>query len=253
VAGRGTPTLHVLSGRPSINVSWEILEALAQLVAEGSASGTAYSFTFGDLTEVDVLTPSCVADIRAKLEEMKASQHVPASIQEYITPEQAVARYEAAIRWIDEHGHGMISCGPFYIEKYDPQTNYMELTAVRDPAYPFTPEYWTTTLATTMLRIESVDIPAMYTLAEKHLPVRVYVSEVLYPEGTAKPAEQGEMSARLITTTEERVYPGTLVESGVFEVTIPLENLEPGAYTILINAEVEGAVPAAMSATTVIF
>jgi peptide/nickel transport system substrate-binding protein len=253
IADRAEPALTVRSGRPTIVVSWEILEALAQMVAEGSASGTAYSFTFGDITEPDVLVPSHVADIRAKLVEMKEQQHVPASIKDQITPEQAVAGYEAAIKWIDDHGHAMISCGPFYVEKYDPETNYMELTAVRDPEYPFTPDYWPNQLATTMLQIDSTDMPAMYAKEEKTMPVKVYVSEVLYPDNTAKPAEKGEVSAMLVTPTEEISYNAEYIEPGVFEVAIPIENLEAGLYMIIINAQVEGAVPAAASGTTVIY
>lgn len=253
VADRGTPTLCVLSGRPGIMVSWEILEALAQLVAEGSASGTTYSFTQGEATKPDLLRPSCVADIRAKLVEMKEQQHVPLSIKDYITSEQAVASYEAAIKWIDEHGHAMISCGPFYIERYDPTTNYMELHAFRDPDYPYTSDYWPNALATTMMRIDSVDIPAMYAASENTMPVKVYVSEVLYPDDTSKPAEQGEVSAMLVTATEELSYKAEYVEPGVFEVVIPVENLEPGSYTILLNAELEGAVPAATSGSTIIY
>jgi len=253
IADRAEPGLTLSSGHPTIVVSWEILEALAQMVAEGSASGTAYSFTYGDITEPDVLVPSHVADIRAKLVEMKDQQFVPASIKDQISPEQAVAGYEAAIKWIDDHGHAMISHGPFYIEKYDPTTNYMELTAVRDADYPFTPDYWPNQLATTMLRIDSVDIPVMYAKEEKTMPIKVSVSEVLYPDNTAKPAEQGEVSAMLVTATEELTYKANYVEPGLFEVAIPIENLEPDSYTILLNAEIEGAVPAATSATTVIY
>ena len=61
------------------------------------------------------------------------------------------------IQWIEEKGHAMIAPGPFYIEKYDPETNYMELTAVRDEEYPFTADYWPNALATTILQIDSVD------------------------------------------------------------------------------------------------
>ncbi len=253
VAGWGAPWLSVLSGRPNVMVSWEILEALAQLVAEGSASGTTYSFTAGEATEPDVLRPSCVADIRAKLMEMKEKKHVPLSIKDYLTSEEAVASYEAAIKWIDDHGHAYISTGPFYIEKYDPETNYMELHAFRDPDYPFTPDHWPSALATTMIRIDSVDIPAMYAASEKTMPVKVYVSEVLYPDNTAKPAEKGEVSAMLITAAEELTYKANYIEPGLFEVAIPVENLEPDSYMILINAEIEGAVPAATSGTTVVY
>ena len=253
VANWGTPWLSIASGRPNIMVPWEILEALAQLVAEGSASGTIYSFTAGEATEPDLLRPSCVADIRAKLVELKTKQYMPPAMQDYLTPAEAVASYDAAIQWIDTHGHAFISTGPFYVDKYDPDTNYMELTAFRDQDYPFTPDYWPKALAATMVRIDSVEIPAMYAQQEKNLSVRVTVSEVLYPDGTSKPLEKGDVVMTLVTPTEERAYKATSVEPGVFEATVPVENLEAGSYTILINATLEGAVPAATSGTTIIY
>jgi peptide/nickel transport system substrate-binding protein len=253
VAGWTVPWLSVANGRPNIMVSWEILEALAQLVTEGSASGTTYSFTYGEATEVDLLRPSCVADIRAKLVELKAKQYVPPAIKNYLKPEDAVASYEAAIQWIDTHGHAFISTGPFYVDKYDPATNYMELTAFRDPDYPFMPDYWPDVLATTILRIDSVEIPAMYAAQEKTMPVRVSISEVRYPDNISKPAENGEVTATLITAAEERTYQATYVEPGVFEAVIPVENLEPGSYTLILKAQRAGAVPASTSGSTVIY
>lgn len=253
VAAMGAPSLSVLKGRPGVTVAWEILEALAHMVAEGSASGTVYSFTFGDLTEVDLLRPSCVADIRAKLEELAAARHVPDSIRDYISADEAVAGYEAAIQWIDEKGHAMIGPGPFYIETYDPETNYMELIAFRDEGYPFTADYWPAELATTILQIDSVDLPAMFSAQEGPLPVSIMVSEVLYPNNTATPAEQGEVSVMLITDDGERTYAAAYVEPGVFQAEIPVESLSPGTYTILIDTALEGAMPASFTATTVLY
>jgi len=253
VASWGAPWLSVTTGRPSVMVSWEILEALAQLVAEGSASGTAYSFTSGKATEPDVLRPSCVADLKAKLRELQAQQYVPPAIKDYLTPEDAVASYTAAIAWIAQHGHAYISTGPFYIEKYDPATNYMELTAFRDPAYPFTPEYWPQTLKTTTVRIEQVELPAMYAREERQMPVRVQVAEVRYPDDVATPAEKADVKVMLVTDNDTLTYPATYRQPGEFEVMIPVENLAPGTYTLVINAQIPGAAPSATSGTVVIY
>ena len=256
VAANGSPWVS-LSGR-YIVLPWEVYEALAELVATGSASGEVYSFTPSEgVEQVDLLRPSCVADIRAKLVEMKDNSHLPVSLKDYVTVEEAKAGYEAAIKWIDEKGHAFIGNGPFYMEKYDPTTNFIELTAFRDPEYPFTPDYWPSVFATTTVRIDSVDVPAIY-LREKEedLSIKVKVSEVLYPEGTAKIAEGGEVSAMLITPTEELSYKAKFLGSGLFGAIIPadaVKDLEDGSYTILISASIEGAVPASAASSTVIY
>ncbi len=256
VAANGAPQAY-LSGRYPV-LPWEIFEVLGELVAIGSESGTVYSFTPGDgVEQVDLLRLSCVKDIRAKLVELKDNSHLPVSLKDYVTAEEAKAGYEAAIKWIDEKGHAFIGNGPFYMEKYDSATNFIELTAFRDPEYPFTPDYWPSVFATTTVRIDSVDVPAMYLRAKKEdMLVKVQVSEVLYPDGTAKIAEGGEVSVMLITPTEELSYKAKFLGAGSFEAIIPadaVKDLEDGSYTILISASMEGAVPASAASSTVIY
>jgi len=256
VAANGAPQAY-LSGRYMV-LPWEIFEVLGELVAVGSESSTVYSFTPGDgVEQVDLLRPSCVKDIRAKLVELKDNSHLPVSLKDYVTVEEAKAGYEAAINWIDEKGHAFIGNGAFYLERYDPTTNYIELTAFRDPEYPFTPDYWPSVFATTTVRVDSVDVPAMYLRTkEEDMSIKVQVSEVLYPEGTAKISEGGEVSVMLITPTEELSYNAKFLGAGSFEAIIPaddIKDLEDGSYTILISASIEGAVPASVASSTVLY
>lgn len=255
VAGRGSPAVTILDAR-AVNVSWEISEACALIVAEGSKSGETYSFTRGEATEPDVLNAACVADIKAKLMEMKEKQYVPVSIKEYKKPEEAVADYNAAIQWIDDHKHAFISAGPFYIEKYDPATNYMELTAFRDPTYPFKSDYWPQKFTTTTIRIDDVEIPSSIAKSTtEDLPVTIYLSEVLFPSGTSSLSENGTVSLLLITRKEEMRFEAAKEKAGVYNVKIPattINSLDPGTYTILVNAEIPGSIPAALSVSTTI-
>ncbi len=62
-------------------------------------------------TEVDVLNPKCLADIKAKLQEFIDQEYVPPLIQGYNTPAEAVARYKLSITFIDEHKNAYISNG----------------------------------------------------------------------------------------------------------------------------------------------
>ena len=73
-------------GRQTL-VSWEIYEALAKIVAECAKSGTQYSFSNDpSMTEVDIINPKCVADIKAKLQDFVAAKYVPDCIKQWITP-----------------------------------------------------------------------------------------------------------------------------------------------------------------------
>ncbi|GAJ02062.1 unnamed protein product, partial [marine sediment metagenome] len=117
--------------------------------------------------------------------------------------------------------------------------------------------HWPGVFATTIVRIDSVDLPALYLRARKEdLSIKVKVSEVLYPDGTAKIAESGEVAVMLTTTTEELSYKAKFLGSGSFEAIIPadvIKDLEEGSYTVLVSASIEGAVPASAASSTVIY
>ena len=125
------------------------------------------------------------------------------------------------------------------------------MTAFRDPAYPFTPEYWPNVFTATILRIDSVDMPALYFRAmEEDLMIKVQVSEVLYPEGTSKLAGSGEVSVSINDLTYKAEG------AGIFEIIIPaddLKDLEEVSYTVLINALIEGIVPVSVASSILIY
>ncbi len=251
--------LWVKAGNSSqpILVSWEIVEALSKLVTEGGKSGTAWSFSSDPaFTEVDVLNPVCVADLRVKLEEMKAAKYVPASITEWMTPANAVATYDASIKFIDAHKHAYISDGPFYINAVDQKSNYMELRAFRDASYPHDSTYWPKTFALKTTRIDSVNVPSV-TSRGKDAWIPVKLSVVDYPAGTAKPADNtAKVKLTLITADGEKTYAGAFDKTGQYSVTIPAADtkaLKAGSYTIVIESSLKAEAPAVESANLVVF
>ena len=133
----------------------------------------------------------------------------------------------------------------------------MELSAFRDPSYPYKSDYWPKHFETYAVQIDSLEMPSRVArTAAEGLPVTIYVSEILYPDGTRSPAENAEVSIMLITLTEEISFTAKKVETGIYEAVVPagtLKGLEPGSYTILANAEVKGAVPAAIASTTTVY
>ncbi|MBN2444522.1 MAG: ABC transporter substrate-binding protein [Spirochaetales bacterium] len=256
VAAWGAPGLELIPGRP-VTVSWEISEACALLVAQGSASGEEYSFTRGKAKEPDLMNPASLGDIRAKLMEMRETGYVPPGIKDFITTGEALLSYDAAITWIDEHGHGFIGCGPFFIDTYDAGSNYMKLTAFRDPGYPFTSDYWPNQLKTTTVRIDSVDMPFRVSQSsDKDVKVTIYVSTVLYPEGLATPAEKGKVECILLTPLKQISFEAKKDGPGKFNAVLPIseiQELPPNTYSVLVNAEIEGAIPNGTSVSIVVY
>ncbi len=242
-------------GRQTL-VSWEIYEALAKLVAEGSKSGTQYTFAYDpSVTEVDVINPKCVADIKAKLQDFAAAKYVPDAIKQWVTPAQAVARYNAAIKFIDTYGNAYISNGPFFISKVDYSANYIELSAFRD--YPYRADYFPNLFRTALTRIDDVKVPATVQRTAD-AKIDVAVSEVTYPDDTAKAASnKAKVTVTLILAdNSEKVYTAKYSSAGSFQAVIPAKDLgalKAGAYTLVVQSVLSTESPAVQASSLVVF
>jgi peptide/nickel transport system substrate-binding protein len=249
--------IYLASMSQNVIVTWEIVEALARMVVDGGAEVQNWSFSSDPaFTEVDVLNPKCLADIRAKLQEFIDQEYVPPFIQGYITPAQAVARYKLAIAFIDAHRNAYISNGGFYISDVDLNNNFVELSAFRDPSYPFAAGYWSTLLTSVTTRIDSMTPPAMAARG-KALAVALKVSAVDYPANTARGAtEKAKVTLTLVTPKGEKVYKAVFVKAGQFTATIPAadtKGLAAGAYTIVAQSQLAAEAPAVESGMLTLF
>ena len=227
-------------GNPNRNtvVPFEINEAIMKLVLEGSKSGNVYTISQDQsLTAIDVKNPTCVADIKEKLIEMRDSKYIPVGIENWINEEEAIQRYQAAIDFIDNYGHAYISNGPFFISKIDSRANYIELSAFKD--YSETAEYWIEKLSTKMSRIEDIDIPSIANKNED-INIDIYVSSYDYPNNDLERADTNTKVKVLLQLQRggEIEYSANL-EGEIFKLTIPKEdliNLPAGEYIIVFES-----------------
>ncbi len=136
IAGYASPT--------SFAMPWELLAAMDDLVFEQRRA--AYSDTAASRQNVPWLSLVMTRDARLvdrTLRELGLKKTVPAGYlqvagRSLATEDEAVARYDAAQAFFEAKGHLVISSGPYLLERYDPAAQYAELTAFRDPGYPFT-------------------------------------------------------------------------------------------------------------------
>jgi peptide/nickel transport system substrate-binding protein len=241
-----------------VGVSWDITEALAKMVAEGGKSGTAWSFSSDPAyVEVDVLSPKCLEDIKAKLQDFIAAKYVPASIKKWKSADSAVLDYRASIKFIEEHKNAYISNGPFFIANVDPNANFVELNAFRNATYPYLSTYWPGVLKSLNTRIDGVTVPATVAKTKDAL-ISVAVSVVSYPAGTARSADAtAKLRATLVQADgTEKAYPGTFVKAGMFQVKIPvadLSKLKTGSYTFVVESYLKDEAPAVEVTSLVVF
>lgn len=131
-----------------IVMPWELLAAMDKLVFEDRRA--AYSDTAAqryNVAWISLVMPNDSVRVRRALIEMRDKSLYPDKVfkvggRTLVTPEQAKARYDAAIQWISQRGMAVISNGPYVLARYDPPAQFAELEAYRDPTYPFKPGDW---------------------------------------------------------------------------------------------------------------
>ena len=81
--------------------------------------------------------------IREYLAEFKESRYIPPSLQNSQHEwEYFEERYDAAIKWIDQNKHAIISNGPFYLDNYSPESRTITIKSFDSIGYPFEAGKW---------------------------------------------------------------------------------------------------------------
>jgi peptide/nickel transport system substrate-binding protein len=140
IAGYASPT--------GLTTPWELQFAMDLLVFEERRA--AYSDTAAARFNVPWLSLVMERDARLverTLRDLQASGRVPdgeltVGTGSLVDAASAAERYEAALAWVDEYRHLVISNGPFLLTAYDPPAQFAELQAFRDETYPFRPGDW---------------------------------------------------------------------------------------------------------------
>ena len=125
-----------------LGTPWEVLAAMDDLVFNQRKA--AYTDTAAGRFKVrwiSLVQQNDVRLVRQTLEDLAAKGFVPGSMtlkgSSVVSPQDAQARYRAAIKWVDDHGLLVIGNGPFFLARFDPAAQFAELQAYRDPSYPF--------------------------------------------------------------------------------------------------------------------
>ena len=218
------------------DMPWEVKAAMDELVFNERRA--AYSDTAASRFSVPWLSLVLKRDaqlVDRTLRGFERDEFVPAGVFQFgdrtlVTPEDALARYQAAQDWFDEKDHLVISQGPFYLERFDPPAQFAELDAFRDPSYPFTAgDFYRgdpPTLAITDVAAEPV-VPGEAAVVEATVdgPGMVAMRYLLLDPAVGEVVASGDAEAGA---------------DGAFNVTIPADvtgSLFPGFYQLFLAAE----------------
>lgn len=122
------------------SVPWEIYAAM-----ELAVTNKTFSFSTADANRniqwLSLVNSSHADVIREYVQEYRGNGTAPAGL--YDDGVDYMQRYDAAIDWIDDRGHAMISNGPFYLESdYSIYDNRLTVASFDDGTYPFDADRW---------------------------------------------------------------------------------------------------------------
>jgi peptide/nickel transport system substrate-binding protein len=158
-------------------------------------------------------------------------EHIPypSVLSDYITPEEAVARYENLRAFYDQYGHFTIGSGPYILESVFLTEKVG--TLVYNPMFPDRTDKWFGQYGAPKIADVVVEGPATLVVGEEAV-FDVYVTF----EGDAYPDAE-------IKTVKGLLYDGT----GQIVDVLDAELVEDGHYTVTVSAELAAEMEAGAS------
>ena len=142
-------------------------------------------------------------------------------------------RYDAAIEWIDENGHAVISNGPFYLDNYSPESRTITINSFDSAGYPFDAGKWEEFEQIKFPKITNVEIPNVVDFEKKN-----YLLEFIQPTRL-------QFHYFISNSKGETVTSGVKsVSNGLSEIGLTEEEtlqLDVGANTLKVFASSEEA------------
>ena len=108
---------------------------------------------------LSLIIPNDAKVVQQQLEDFKSSEFIPAPLHD---SEQIsnfhTTRYQSSINWIEQYGHSVISNGPFYLERYSPDSRSIIVKSFDSKEYPLKQGTWNEFEQTKFPIIEAVNL-----------------------------------------------------------------------------------------------
>jgi len=128
---------------PWSSMPWEIVAASEDAVLDGKVSFSRSGGVSKSVNWLSLIVPNDANIIKGHLTEFKESKYIPPSLRDSEHDwEYFEGRYDAAIKWIDENKHAVISNGPFYLDNYSPESRTITIKSFDSIGYPFDAGKW---------------------------------------------------------------------------------------------------------------
>ncbi|HET8719604.1 MAG TPA: ABC transporter substrate-binding protein [Candidatus Nitrosotenuis sp.] len=161
---------------------WEVMYGMEQAVLDGKASFSRTDAQAKNLDWLSLITPRDSSLIQQLIETSSANKKHPLALDGFNNSEQYYKeRYSAAIEWIKDKKHAVISNGPFYLEGYSPEARTITIKAFDDPTYPFEAGFWKKFEQVQFPKITEISVPGKLVKNQTaEIPIRTTNASHLY-------------------------------------------------------------------------
>ena len=162
---------------PWSSMPWEIVAASEDAVLDGKVSFSRSGGVSKSVNWLSLIVPNDANIIKGHLTEFKESKYIPPSLRDSEHDwEYFEGRYDAAIKWIDENKHAVISNGPFYLDNYSPESRTITIKSFDSIGYPFDAGKWEKFEQIKFPKITDVKVPDVVDL-KKPLTISVETTD----------------------------------------------------------------------------
>ncbi|MYB30844.1 MAG: ABC transporter substrate-binding protein [Cenarchaeum sp. SB0663_bin_5] len=136
---------------------WEIYYAMEQAVIDDKTAFSRSAATVKEVSWLSVLIPDDAAILLQYLEEFQENNVTPVALSGITNTH--TERYDAAISWIKEYNHAVISNGPYTVQGYSPEARTITIQQFQSDNYPFAADEWSHLENVSIPRITDISVP----------------------------------------------------------------------------------------------
>ncbi len=133
--GLADPLQVAAAAAPWSTLPWNLIVLMEEAVKRGFAAFSQEEAKRRRVPWLDLARDKALKQrLAALVEEFKRQGYVPVPLKDFVTPDQARARWMALKQFYDKHDHFLVTNGPYQLAKWSPDA--VVLQAFRDPSYP---------------------------------------------------------------------------------------------------------------------
>ena len=218
---------------------WEIYSAMENAVIEGKTSFSRSGAVSKSVNWLSLIVPHDATIIKENIESFRNSNQIPKALEKFESNyDYYDQRYGASLDWIDSNNHAVISNGPFYLDRYSPESRTIQVNAFLDKSYPYSNGFWSEFEDTKFPKITRVSSPDVISKGESvTIPIDTENSSKLYYFFTNSQGNQVsvgiqeiESDTTLLTLSEDETLLFTDGANGLKLFAISDEVLRPDIF-----------------------